>query len=182
MRFLHALGVGVLTAPLFAAVPTQAGPSLDRVLRPACDRDPTCIIRNNHGGEISLFQQAARELLREGKRLVIDGRCESACVILADMARPYACLTPRAVMAVHQASIVRLSYSRNAAGRAERQYELVGRSDPPQSRDIDQWVADHGGYPPDGLLLISLPDAQQFWPMCEDGQVPAWPSEPVEPS
>ena len=40
-------------------------------------------MRHNPGGEIEVYRRAARELLNEGKLLVIDGVCASASVILA---------------------------------------------------------------------------------------------------
>src|SRR5688572_17489653 len=87
--------VSGLGAMLALTQPAVAGTELDHALRTACQADQVCVINDNRGGEVALFQRAAQEVLSEGKQLVIDGRCESACVILADIARSNTCLTPR---------------------------------------------------------------------------------------
>jgi hypothetical protein len=121
----------------------------------------------NHGGDLEFFQRAAQEVLREGKLLVIDGRCESACVVLADIARTNTCLTTRAEMAVHKTSVMRVVGRRMVRGRRVPVVEILGHNDPPQSADIDQWVHSQGGYPEDSMMVMSLHVARQFWPMCE---------------
>ncbi len=158
------LAIGILGAWLLGPEVGQAGTSLDRALGAHCGRT-TCVIKNNPGGDVDLFQQAAHEVVWERKRLVIDGLCASACVILADMARRNTCITSRARIAVHKASIVQMVRT-TVANRKVTVGKVVGREDPPQSNDINRWVKAHGGYPTEGMRVIPVKDAQQFWPMC----------------
>jgi hypothetical protein len=159
-------------AALLVALPLMtgavaAGPALDKALRPACRAAAVCVINDSPGGDVAIFQSAAQEVLREGKKLVIDGRCVSACVILADLARANTCLTPRAELAVHQSATLKIVGRAYDSGRAVAIGRVVSRQDPPQSADINAWVASHGGYPEKGFMAIPLQDARLFWAMCD---------------
>jgi hypothetical protein len=147
--------------------PSLGGVALDKALRTACRAEPVCVVHHNAGGEVALFQLAAQEVMSEGKKLIIDGRCESACVILADLARANTCLTPRAELAVHQAATVKIIGKTYQRGRAVPVGKIVSRRDPPQSDDINAWVVSHGGYPAEGFMTIPLEDARLFWPLCD---------------
>ena len=151
-----------------AAVATGfAGSQLDGILQQACRMQRTCVIHENRGGDIVLFTNAAREVIRERKQLVIDGRCESACVVLADRARANTCLTSRAEMAVHQTKVMMVVGQRYVQGRTVPLVRVVDRNDLPLSDDIDRWVRGHGGYPSEGMNVLPLQAAVQFWPMCD---------------
>lgn len=110
--------------------------------------DP-CVIRYSEGGVIGAFMNFAFLIRSSGRRLVIDGRCISACAILADFARPNVCITKRATFEFHMAF--------DDAGRRGR---------PPASPDISRWVGRHGGFPYDGLLVMRHRDATRYWPTC----------------
>lgn len=119
----------------------------------------TCVIRYNPGGEVKAFQAAARAVRAGAKRLVvIDGPCISACAIFADMARSRVCITSRARFGFHKASIL--------AVRSFGQSELIGRQDPPHSRDIAAWVKRKGGFPVSGLRVMSAKEAGRYWRRC----------------
>ena len=97
------------------------------------------------------------------KRLVvIDGPCISACVIFADQARSRVCVTSRAQFGFHKARDIAVAPLRGGA----MLYMELGRSDPPHSRDIARWVKRHGGFPSEGLLVMSAKQATQFWHRC----------------
>jgi hypothetical protein len=167
MRHLVGMLALVLCASgFFGVVEAQAGPALDEALQVHCAK-ATCTIRNNPGGDVQLFQAAAQEVLDEGKRLVIDGFCASACVVLADIARANTCITSDAQMAVHKASIIRVTGKTVVDGREVPTGRLLRREDPPDSDDINEWVNAHGGYPTKGVKIIPVKDARQFWPMCK---------------
>jgi hypothetical protein len=159
------LTLAVLAGGQVVAGAASAGPALDAALQSNCTRT-TCTVRHNPGGEIELFRRAAGELVSEGKRLVIDGVCASACVILADIARRNTCITPRAKMQVHQATVVRFTGQSVGSGGRQPMAEFVRREDPPHSVDIDRWVRSHGGYPADGVRLIPVSQARKFWAAC----------------
>jgi len=129
--------------------------------------DP-CTIQNNKGGVIVDFEKVG-DAIRAGARqmLVIDGFCASACMVMADRARPRACITPRARFAYHETN-----YDRPI----------------PLNADLHDWIMSHGGYPSYAAMGI-MPNetAQQFWPLCSQeptatlagGQAsPAWRTPP----
>jgi hypothetical protein len=159
------LTLAVVAGCQVVASGAHAGPALDEALQPNCSRT-TCTVRHNPGGDIELFKRAASELVTEGKHLVIDGVCASACVILADIARRNTCLTPSAKMQVHQAMVVRFTDRAVGSGGRNPVAELVRREDPPHSPDIDRWVRSHGGYPAKGVMQIPLSQARKFWAAC----------------
>ena len=124
--------------------------------------DP-CVIRYNPGGDVAIFMQAAKAVRAGEKRLVvIDGPCISACAIFADVARAKVCITDRAEFGFHKASGFALQ--RRADGRTA--IRALGRRDPPHSRDIAGWVNEQGGFPRDGLRVMSAKQARQFWARC----------------
>ncbi len=149
----------------FDSPKVQAGQALDAALQARCSRN-VCTIKDNPGGDIQVFQAAAQEVINEGKFLIIDGFCASACVILADLARNNTCLTASAQMAVHKASVIEVTGTSRVEGREVPVGKLLRREDPPQSADIDRWIKTHGGYPAKGVKIIPIKDARQFWSMC----------------
>jgi hypothetical protein len=168
-RFPEALIVLMLAAPL-AALPTypqsaHAGEALDKALQMHCAR-AACTIRDNRGGDVDLYRRAAKEVLAEGKNLIIDGYCASACVVLMDLARSRTCITPDAEIAVHQTSIMEVPADAVIAGPDVPAGRLIRRADPPQSDDINRWVSARGGYPTEGVMIIPLNAARTFWPLC----------------
>jgi hypothetical protein len=108
--------------------------------------DP-CTIQNNNGGVIADFENAG-DAISGGARqmLVIDGFCASACMVMADRARPRACITLRAQFGYHETN-----YSRPI----------------PLHADLNDWIMGHGGFPSYNRMGIMPNDAaQQFWPLC----------------
>jgi len=122
--------------------------------------DP-CFIRYNEGGYVAVALEVADQIVRNDKHLIIDGVCASACVLLADKARPNVCITKRALMSLHE---------------GEMQVEVWGFSiyswpvTLPHSKDIDIWVKERGGYPKtkklEKFLHMPYEDAKQFWKTC----------------
>jgi hypothetical protein len=110
--------------------------------------DP-CTIQNNNGGVIADFENAG-DAIHAGARqmLVIDGFCASACMVMADRARPRACITSRAQFGYHETN-----YSRPI----------------PLEADLNGWIMQHGGFPSYNRMGIMPNDAaQQFWPLCSE--------------
>jgi hypothetical protein len=108
--------------------------------------DP-CTIQNNNGGVIADFENAG-DAISGGARqmLVIDGFCASACMVMADRARPRACITSRAQFGYHETN-----YNRPI----------------PLHADLNGWIMSHGGFPSYNRMGIMPNDAaQQFWPLC----------------
>jgi len=119
--------------------------------------DP-CTIQNNNGGLIADFENTG-DAIRAGARpaLVIDGFCASACMVMADRARPRACITSRAQFGYHETN-----YNRPI----------------PLDADLNGWIMQHGGFPSYNRMGIMPNDAaQQFWPLCaEDSTIVAYPT------
>jgi hypothetical protein len=110
--------------------------------------DP-CTVQNNNGGVIADFENAG-DAIHAGARqmLVIDGFCASACMVMADRARPRACITSRAQFGYHETN-----YSRPI----------------PLEADLNGWIMQHGGFPSYNRMGIMPNDAaQQFWPLCSE--------------
>jgi hypothetical protein len=108
--------------------------------------DP-CTIQNNNGGVIADFEEAG-DAISGGARpmLVVDGFCASACMVMADRARPRACITSRAQFGYHETN-----YNRPI----------------PLHADLNGWIMDHGGFPNHNRMGYMPNDAaQQFWPLC----------------
>jgi hypothetical protein len=167
--------VATVAGVLAGAAPSQAkslSPNLlDALVMGTAYHDDdsmTITIASNPGGDIQVFQAAAKEVLAEGFRIEIDGKCASACVLLADLARNNICITPGAQMLLHQGYKIEPSGRLHvtAAGGEIAEGRIVGRIIPPESADINAWVDAHGGYPSDGLLLMSYNAARQFWARC----------------
>jgi len=104
-------------------------------------------IQNNNGGVIADFENAG-DAIHAGARqmLVIDGFCASACMVMADRARPSACITPHAQFGYHETNFDRPI---------------------PLHADLNDWIMRHGGFPSYNRMGIMPNDtAQQFWPLC----------------
>jgi hypothetical protein len=120
-------------------------PGQARVMLDNCS-DP-CTIQNNNGGVIADFENVG-DAISGGARqmLVIDGFCASACMVMADRARPRACITSRAQFGYHETN-----YNRPI----------------PLHADLNEWIMGHGGFPSYNRMGIMPNDAaQQFWPLC----------------
>jgi hypothetical protein len=120
--------------------------------------DP-CTIQSNNGGLIVDFENAG-DAIRAGARqmLVIDGFCASACMVMADRARPRACITSRAQFGYHETR-----YNRPM----------------PLHADLDGWIMRHGGFPSySGVGVMPNDAAQQFWPLCSQDQTATLAASP----
>lgn len=107
-----------------------------------------CTVSNNEGGIVRDFEVAGSSFHANPHRmLVIDGYCNSACMTMADRARPHVCITPNATFGYH-----RTNYGRPI----------------PLSRDLRRWAAAHGGFPKYGTGMNMMPNeaARQFFPLC----------------
>lgn len=146
--FWYCLSFGVLlvTANIdYASAASSGNTVIARAVGPCGD---PCVIHTNNGGRITVFERAA-SAIRSGARhwLVIDGFCASACMVMADQARPRTCITPRAVFAYH-----RTNWDRPI----------------PLHADLRRWIIGHGGFPSFHGKPGIMPNrvAQHFWPQC----------------
>jgi hypothetical protein len=152
MKFRFAIaGLLLLAAtPAYAIPLSSAGAAaIARVIGPCTGE--ACVVRSNGGGSIVYFEDAAYVIRRTRKRLVIDGFCASACMVMADRARPRTCITERAVFAYHNTN---------------RNYPIPLRS------DLHRWIMRHGGYPAFHGTPGIMPNqvAQHFFPRCKSAE------------
>src|SRR3569623_1170953 len=129
------LAVAALALQLLLLLPAQAAGArvnaFDRAFGPVhCSAKGVCIIKENVGGVITVFQAAARAVNKCNLQVVIAGPSYSACTIFADKAREHVCITPQAEFGFHQAFIA------DAFGKM-----VPDRIDPlpGNSRDIYNW-------------------------------------------
>ena len=148
MRIHSAIACLVLIAvtPAAAApVGPGAGAAIARAVGPCGN---PCTVLASNGGRIVDFEDAG-DAIRAGARqkLVIDGYWASACMVMADRARPRACITSRAVFAYHE----------------------TNRNRPiPLRSDLRSWIMSNGGFPAfngnPGIMPSEV--ARRFWPQC----------------
>lgn len=155
MKTLSVLGGGLFLIG-FAATSAQAIPfhqGAAAIARAVGDCNNPCTIQSNGGGVVIDFVNAGAAI-RAGARdkLVIDGYCASACMSMADRARPRACITERAQFAYHKTN-----YNRPI----------------PLSADLRGWIVRHGGFPGNADTPGIMPNevARQFWPLCSPSRL-----------
>ena len=148
-RWLIAGLLFVAATPAYAIPLTPGGAAvIARVIGPCGE---ACVVRSNGGGSIVYFEDAASVIRRARKKLIIDGFCASACMVMADRARPRTCITERAVFAYHNTN---------------RNYPIPLRS------DLHRWIMQHGGYPAFHGTPGIMPNevAQRFFPRCKSAE------------
>jgi hypothetical protein len=111
-----------------------------------------CTITQSEGGVVSHFYAAANYVRGTGMQVKIDGLCDSACVLFADLARPNVCVTEDAVMRVHTVRF--------------KSPPLTIYRDMPFSEDLRGYIAGRGGQPTTRLMTIAGDVLLRFWPLC----------------
>jgi len=147
MRVLIA-GLLLIAATPATALPLTPGgaAAIAKAIGPCASE--SCVVRSSDGGSIVYFEDAADVIRQARKRLVIDGYCASACMVMADRARPRTCITERAVFAYH----------------------YTNRNRPiPLRSDLHRWIMKQGGYPAFNGTPGIMPNqvAQRFFPRCK---------------
>ncbi len=146
---------------------TASGKTIEKLFGPCGD---PCVIRNNGGGYIWEFKDAAAEVqLGAKKQIIVAGPCASACAVFADILRDKVCLTPSASFGFHQAFI------ETEVSLGEREIVIRAYSSPAKyhSEFINLWAQAQGGYPRgNDLLWMPFRVASQHWTTC--------PSSPFE--
>lgn len=120
-------------APAQFVPPTPEHPSLAwarGILR--CTGNP-CVVHENHGGFVKVFDKAREVLEQHHVALLVNGLCSSACARTAALMlqRGHGCITARAVLGVHQQRDV-----------------WTGKSSDLSYGALDRAIAGRGGLPP----------------------------------
>jgi hypothetical protein len=156
LMLLGALAV-LAIGPLF---PAKAGTFWQNRDGTSVGCSSPCVVRFSQGGIIGQFFDLAEQIRDYGGEVIIDGDCYSACVTLADTARPNACITKRARFFLHKATAT----ATFTVG--DKTYYPGDRLEPLQSADINAYIKARGGYPSQGFRKISYKQALRFWPKC----------------
>lgn len=89
-------------------------------------------ITDDPGGSIALYRVKYAALAAEGRRVVIDGPCLSACTLVLTLPRDQVCATPRATLGFHSAwaptADGRRVYSREGTAALWRSYPAQVRA------------------------------------------------------
>jgi hypothetical protein len=148
---LTCLSIIALATSDAKAFPVARGAAV--IARAVGDCGNPCTVQSNNGGLIVDFESAGNAI-RAGarKKLVVDGFCASACMVMADRARPRACITSRAQFAYHKTN-----FNRPIPLRA----------------DLHGWIMQHGGFPAFRSTPGMMPNevAQRFWPLCTEAKL-----------
>jgi hypothetical protein len=124
---------------------------------PAIECSNPCIIEDDGGGIIDLYQAQARQMAAGHTSVIVDGPCMSACTIFIDIDRNNVCLTDRALLGYHKS---RLEDDTGKVTFGEIDYETPG---------LNKYIEDHGGLPdPDSghLLMLNSYEASKFYRSC----------------
>ena len=115
------------------------------------------VIHADPGGVIEYYIEQRAELEYEGRKIIIDGMCGSACTILA--MSPNACATERAVLGFHRASFDGAGFDPSPRGTAylESVYKPGLRA----------WLKRHGGLTP-FIKWLSGRELFKFVRRCEN--------------
>lgn len=144
----YVLPAGAQAAP--APDPIENERLLKKVYR--CDLDkPVCVITDHQGGLVWDAWKASRAVLAHQIIVVIDGECQSACVLFAEWARWNVRVTERAVFVFHQGL-----------------NPETGKHQPnTHSDEVQKWVDQNGGEritnDPKKSLRMAWPDTANFW-------------------
>lgn len=105
-------------------------------------------ITNDPGGIITSHMDLYASLRSTGRRVIIDGRCMSACTLVLGMLPPdQVCVTPRAVLGFHAAWVP------GANGRPIRSEEGTQAMWAVYPPHIRRWIRNKGGLTPRMLVL-----------------------------
>ena len=115
-------------------------------------------ISGDNGGQIGSYLTRYSALRKSSERVVIDGKCASACTLVVNMVpRNHICVTSRAVLAFHAA------WSPSLYGA---QLNMPGTrylwSHYPS--DVRYWIARHGGLRSETIYLSGRELAAMFTP------------------
>ena len=88
------------------------------------------------GGNTDEYTRRVDALRRSGERVVIDGRCDSACTLHLTLPRQQVCVTGRAAFTFHA-----LADSQTGLPRLRETQDLFRAYPQP----IQSWISQHGG-------------------------------------
>lgn len=120
----------------------------------APDNATLVIVGESHGGNVAAFEKTAFSYIRNGTKLVINGRCDSACTMAADLvyrAGGNVCVTDNAVFGYH------LAYN-HVTGK---HWNMI------YGKEVMDYVVSHGGWVEHGTVDVGHKVLQKWYGRCE---------------
>jgi hypothetical protein len=118
-------------------------------------------IRNDPGGQVAAYLRRFGQVRNSGERVVIDGTCNSACTLLLGVVpRDRICVTPRASLGFHAASLYDDASRQLVPSRSGTRLVLSM-----YPRRVRHWIERHGGLTP-RLLRLSGPELAAMYRPC----------------
>lgn len=145
-----------------------------------CPANTACVIKENGGGIVFFYQEAAKEALEENLQIQIQGECYSACVVFASMARKNVCVAQGAKIGLHHGTErhVYTPFGTELEIRDQKSLDLY-MAPPPGYRveyvyvvvdygnDINEWAFRENKMPyGSDLYVMTYAEALKFWRPC----------------
>jgi hypothetical protein len=113
------------------------------------------VIRDDYGGDVSVYQRRYAVIAQMGFQVVIDGICASACThILWEVPPEQVCVTDAAWFGFHMASI-----------GARPSVELTRELNSHYPAVVQDWIAEHGPLT-EAAILMPASDLHGFYQLC----------------
>jgi hypothetical protein len=112
------------------------------------------------GGQIGPFVEWFERVRETGQRVVIDGRCLSACTLVLSLVPPdRICVTRRAVLGFHAARAA------DARGRLRSEPEATDLVLSVYPEPVRDWIVRHGGLT-SRVIYLQGPELAALYPTC----------------
>lgn len=141
-----------------------------------------CVIRYNQGGITDAYIWAAQQALARGIHVIVDGLCESSCVIFASQVRTDACITKNARIGIHMGFTKQVFDPSGKRVWPDTEESRRIFAVPPKGYtskgffryieygdDINDWAkANNKMPPPDDMYFMTHEEALMFWRPCPE--------------
>ena len=117
-------------------------------------------IGDDLGGSLGTYLQMFTRLRDSGERIIIDGKCFSACTLVTIIPKERICVTQRAVLGFHAGWID------DQTGRQPTSKEGTSLLFELYPATIRRWITDHGGLGT-RMILLQGRELMTFYPPCQ---------------
>ena len=117
-------------------------------------------IGDDLGGSLGTYLQMFTRLRDSGERIIIDGKCFSACTLVTIIPKERICVTQRAVLGFHAGWID------DQTGRQPTSKEGTNLLFELYPATIRRWITDHGGLDT-RMILLQGRELMTFYPPCQ---------------
>jgi hypothetical protein len=117
-------------------------------------------IRDDMGGSVGKYLMMFTRIRDSGERVIIDGKCFSACTLVTIIPKERICVTPRAVLGFHAGWVDDQTGQRTPSAEGTRLlFELYPVA-------IRSWINDHGGLNA-RTILMRADELKAFYAACK---------------